>query len=266
MGQSVSREACAQLSHLPADQWEALATEDMTVIRTNGEHQAGWRFPKMRHSGGCNYNGNAWATSHVASSSAEGEMRFHMTRDSTPVNPNEHVCGWRRERTFWPTRLTDEEAKKAWWDALDVMVESLRIRANIHPEELAVLDEAQQALEDDHEAAESAARIAIDRAEDERYALEREAAVANKQWLESLVQSIIEPPQEPRKTFTDHIMSLQKINVWHADRVRRLFDCGLPKLKIAEICEMADDDAREKRLDEEEYVRYLEPLAKPVSY
>jgi hypothetical protein len=254
MGQSVSRQACAQLSHLPADQWEALATEDMTVIRTNGEHQAGWRFPRRRHSGGCNYTGKAWATSHVASTSTEGEMRFHMTHDSTPVDPNEHVCGWRRERTFWPTRLTDEEAKKAWWDALDVMVQSLRIRENIPAEELAVLDAAEQALEAEHEAQ----RIAADNA------LEREAAATNNKWREGLVESITEP-QEPRKSFTDYIMDLQSINVWHANRMRRLFDCGLPKSKVAEICEMADNDAREKRLDEEEYLRYLDPLAKPVS-
>jgi hypothetical protein len=150
MGHSVSKDDCVELSHLPADQWQTLADEDITVIRTNGEHQTGWRFPRVTHHGPCNYKGDSWARAHVGWVGEEEmkSMRFHMTRDSTPRDPNQHVCGWRKERSFWPTRLTDdEEAKKAWWDALDVMVTSLRPRAEIPPEELAVLDAAQEALE-----------------------------------------------------------------------------------------------------------------------
>jgi hypothetical protein len=156
MGNSINRDACVELSHLPADQWEALAAEDITVIRTSGEHQAGWRFPRLRHYGPCNYNNNSWAAAHVGWVGDEKKMRFHMTHDSTPRDPNQHVCGWRVERTFWPTRLDSDEAKKVWWDALDVMVKSLRPRAEIPVEELVVLDAAQKKLEDDHEAAERA--------------------------------------------------------------------------------------------------------------
>ena len=272
MGQSISRLSCVELSHLPADQWEALATEDMTVVRTNGEHQAGWRFPRLRHYGTCNNNGYSWVAGHASWVEKEGvkKLKFHMTRDSTPVDPNQHVCGWRNERTFWPTRLDgDEEAKKTWWEALDVMVKSLRIREDIPAEELAVLDAAQEKLEADHEAAESAVRIAADEAEDERYALEREAAATNKRWREALVESMTVPNDDDNaqyKTFTDYIMDLQKINVWHANRVRRLFDCGFLKSKVAEVCQIADDEAREKRLDGEEQLRDLGPLAKPVTY
>jgi hypothetical protein len=197
-------------------------------------------------------------------------MRFHMTRDSTPRDPNQHVCGWREERTFWPTRLDgDEEAKKAWWDALDVMVKTLRIRAEIPAEELAELDAVQTKLDADHEDAERAKRIAVDRAEDERCALEREAAATNQKWREALVESMTVPNDDDNaqyKTFTDYIMDLQKINVWHANRVRRLFDCGFLKSKVAEVCQIADDDAREKRLNEEEELRDLGPMAKPVTY
>jgi len=273
MGQSISRETCVELSHLPADQWQSLADEDITVIRTNGEHQAGWRFPRLRHYGPCNASGYSWVAAHVGSTAPDAQerkLRFHMTRDSTPRDPNQHVCGWRKERTFWPTRLDgDEEAKKVWWDALDVMVNSLRIRDSIPAEELAVLDAAQDKLDAEHQDAERAERIAADRAEDERYAMEKEAAATNQKWREALVESMTVPNDDDNaqyKTFTDHIMDLQKINVWHADRVRRLFDCGFPKSKVAEVCQIADNDAREKRLDGEEALRYLEPLVKHEFY
>jgi hypothetical protein len=69
------------------------------------------------------------------------------------------------------------------------------------------------------------------------------------------------PPPAPYRGFTYYIMDLEKINVWHANRVRRLFDCGFPKAKVIEICQIEDNDARQKRLDQEEATRYLEPMA-----
>jgi len=234
MGQSVSIDNCKDLSHLPAEQWEALAAEDITVVRSSGEIQAGWRFPKTPHFGDCTVH-STWVRAHVTLSSCETEGRpiqkYHMIHDRPDRDPNLHVCGWRRERTFWPTRLDgDEEGKKVWWEALDAMTGSLRIRDNIPVEELAVLDAAQQKLTD-------------------------------LELAERASQNAEESMTPTRKSFTDHIMDLQKINVWHADRVRRLFDSGFPKSKVAEICEIADDDARQKRLDEEEAALYLEPMA-----
>jgi hypothetical protein len=257
MGLSISRETCVDLSHLPADQWKTLADEDITVIRTNGEHQTGWRFPRLKHYGACNASGYSWVTAHVGSTpvgdSDKKVMRFHMTCDSTPRDPNAHVCGWRKERTFWPTRLTgDEEAKKAWWDALDVMVKSLRIRAAIPAEELAVLDAAQDALDDALDnaayAAERAERIAADRADDAREEAKRAAQIA------------------PTYTgnFTDYIVKLEKTNGAHADRVRRLFDNGLSKAHVVEICQMPEDEGRDERLSAEERIFHLPPLADPA--
>jgi hypothetical protein len=256
MGQSISRESCVELSHLPADQWRTLADEDMTVIRTNGEHQTGWRFPRLRHYGPCNASGYTWVAAHVSSqgeAEEEKKKRFHMTRDSTPRNPNTHVCGWRKERTFWPTRLDgDEEAKKVWWDALDVMVASLRIRAHIPAEELAVLDAAQQKLEDEQEAAERAERIAADRADDEREAAKRQDEIRCQVF--------------PTYTgnFVDYIVNLEKTNGAHADRVRRLFDNGLSKAHVVEICQIPEDVGRDERLSAEERIFHLPPLADPV--
>jgi hypothetical protein len=183
-------------------------------------------------------------------------MRFHMTRDSTPRNPNAHVCGWRKERTFWPTRLDgDEEAKKAWWDALDVMVASLRIRADIPAEELAVLDAAQQKLDDEQEAAERAERIAADRADDEREAAKKAAEQPTE--VRSAIPTYI-------GNFVDYIVKLEKTNGAHADRVRRLFDNGLSKSDVVEICQMPDDQGRDERLSAEERIFHLPPLADPV--
>jgi len=247
MGLSISRDTCFDLSHLPADQWQTLADEDMTVIRTNGEHQTGWRFPRLKHYGACNASGYSWVTANV--SAQEGKMRFHMTCDSTPRDPNAHVCGWRKERTFWPTRLTgDEEAKKVWWDALEVMVKSLRIRAEIPAEELAVLDAAQDALDNAATAAERAERIAADRADDAREEAKRATQIAPTY----------------AGNFTDYIVKLEKTNGAHADRVRRLFDNGLSKAHVVEICQMPEDEGRDERLSAEERIFHLPPLADPA--
>lgn len=128
MGNVLTPSACVDLSKAPADFFAALVAEDMTVIRTDKRIQTGWRVQQAPHS--CAH-GIVWAAAHATMGARNDyeAWRFHMVRDVPTDDQEPHVCGWRScgpgQRTFWPTRLTTEEEKEAWWAELDTQVNTL---------------------------------------------------------------------------------------------------------------------------------------------
>lgn len=155
MGNNVSTPDCFVLSQIPSDKFAELLAENFTVIRTSGEHQTGWRIPSVTHT--CHdgkwskYHAHVWdSTSH---DKGVKKWRFHMVRDVE----NEHVCGWRYSEpgnhTFWPTRLTTDEEKEAWWAMLDSLVATLKRTREMSDAEWIPLYEAQQVREADEGAA-----------------------------------------------------------------------------------------------------------------
>jgi hypothetical protein len=55
-------------------------------------------------------------------------------------------------------------------------------------------------------------------------------------------------------------MFLSAESTWHADRARRLLDCGCAKDTVYAICGEMDSSAREKTIGEEERKLFLEPM------
>ena len=152
MGNNVSIPDCFVLSQLPPEKFAELLAEDFTVIRTSGQQQTGWRSPSVTH--GCHegqwtkYHAHVWDS--TVEDSGVKKWRFHMVRDA----PNEaHVCGWRYcqpgNRTFWPTRLTTEEEKEAWWAMLDSLVATLKRTRQMSDAEWIPLWEAQKKKEEE---------------------------------------------------------------------------------------------------------------------
>jgi hypothetical protein len=58
----------------------------------------------------------------------------------------------------------------------------------------------------------------------------------------------------------DLFMYLQSKSVWDADRARRLFDSGCPKLRVKELCLIEKEEDRDAAILEEEKKFFLEPL------
>ena len=146
---NVSTSDCFVLSQLPSEKFAELLAEDFTVIRTSGEQQAGWRIPSVTHychgATWCKYHAHVWDSTTEAR--GDKKWRFHMVRDEA----KEHVCGWRYSEpgnhTFWPTRLTTEEEKEAWWAMLDTLVATLKRTREMSDAEWIPLYEAQQRRE-----------------------------------------------------------------------------------------------------------------------
>ena len=141
MGQNISGLYCVNLADLPEKYYEELMAENFTVVRTNGEVQAGWKIPRDVHS--CHTSNYTWCTSHATNSypGSKGlkQWKFHMVYG----DGDDHVCGWRAceegRRSFWPTRLTKQEEKEAWWANLDAMVATLKtpVQVQSQAEEIA---------------------------------------------------------------------------------------------------------------------------------
>jgi len=131
MGNAISESECVELSNAPADFFFALIAEDMTVVRTDKSIQSGWRVPQTPH--GCRWPWarSLWTAAHayIDKKNPYQVWRLHMVRDDPTDEQEPHVCGWRAcgpgERTFWPTRLTTEEEKEAWWAELDLQLNTL---------------------------------------------------------------------------------------------------------------------------------------------
>jgi hypothetical protein len=180
MGNQLTKETSFNLAQLPAAKFDELTGESYTVIRTSGEHQTGFRIPRAGHY--CkemNGQNPGWAAAHawdslrdsqtIAAEQEEGHVQLepfkkwkvHLVKFSEI--PGKHccdVCGWRtmmpdngtgaykNERTFWPTRLTTQEEKEAWWLEMDALLNSLKRTADFSAEERAAMN-ASDALRDE---------------------------------------------------------------------------------------------------------------------
>jgi hypothetical protein len=147
MGNVVSTPDCCVLKQIPQEKFEQLLAERFTVIRTSGKHQNGWYIPSVTHP--CHeghwskYHAHVW--DNTTNGKGEKDWRFHMMRDAD--DEGEHCCGWRRERTFWPTRLTTEEEKDTWWAEFDALISTLKKIREMSDAEWMPLYEAQQKRE-----------------------------------------------------------------------------------------------------------------------
>jgi hypothetical protein len=102
--------------------------ESYTVVRTSGEQQAGWLLSDQGHK--CyNQDIRAWRPrAHAFLKEQDWALALHNgDHDDEDGKLNEkHACGWRTLGTFWPTRLTgDEAAIKAWTDKLRDTIDEL---------------------------------------------------------------------------------------------------------------------------------------------
>jgi hypothetical protein len=56
---------------------------------------------------------------------SDGSYHWRFFMDNGFHTDVEHCCGWRRIRTFWPTRLKSQEEREAWWLWLEKLVSTL---------------------------------------------------------------------------------------------------------------------------------------------
>ena len=171
------------LAQLPPEKFTQLLAEEFTVTRTSGEKQNGWRIPSVSHS--CNqgrwvaHHAQAW--DNMARGHGDKTWSFHMVRDG----PGVHCCGWRLERTFWPTRLTTEEEKEAWWAELEALVATLKRTREMSDAEWVPLYDAQKQREVEVERTWSEnQKMAFQNRRDEALALEPEMANRYTFWKE----------------------------------------------------------------------------------
>jgi hypothetical protein len=183
---SVSTPDCFVWAQLAPVKLEELLAERFTVIRTNGEHQTGWRIPSVTHM--CHegkwskHHAQAW--DHLTDGQGEKSWRFHMVLDDAAGLA--HCCGWRRPRTFWPTRLTTEEEKEAWWTGFDALVATLKRTRDMTDAEWIPLYEAQKKREAEVVAlwGEDEKEMAFQSRRDEALALDPESAARHAFWTE----------------------------------------------------------------------------------
>jgi hypothetical protein len=105
--------------------------EAYTVRRTSGDLQDGWKLAKEGHR--CyNQDPRGWKARAHANLGAEG-WRVHLHNgEQKEEDPEAHSCGWRRQGTFWPTRLTgDQAAIDAWTEGLRDHLEELAGRQGL---------------------------------------------------------------------------------------------------------------------------------------
>jgi hypothetical protein len=114
MGNAPTKENTTDLTE--TNYYETLSSESFTVIRSaRGEdpvyEEEGWTIKSSGHGCLC----STWA-GHVSNKfpSREGWV-FMMNSGKTH---EQHVCGWRSLRSFWPTRLTGE-AREDWFRWLE---------------------------------------------------------------------------------------------------------------------------------------------------
>lgn len=138
MGNVCARLDCVDLRQLPADDFNAIINEKYTVQRNpttpdgikpgqpGAAEDNGWTISVDSHSGracGAPPWMNAHATNRIKSSDDSYHWRFFM--DNGFSHDLQHCCGWRRIRTFWPTRLKTQEEREAWWTWLEERASTL---------------------------------------------------------------------------------------------------------------------------------------------
>lgn len=119
MGNAPTKENTRDLTK--TDFYEKLATESFTVIRSAkedvpGYEEIGWTIQSSGYGCTC----STWAGSASNQFTTREGWVFMMNSAKTH---EQHVCGWRSIRSFWPTRLTGEEREEwfRWLEAnLDV--------------------------------------------------------------------------------------------------------------------------------------------------
>jgi hypothetical protein len=99
--------------------------ESYTVVRTSGQQEIGWLLANTPHH--CyNRDPRSWRPRAHAYLKQEGWSVYLHNGDASEENPDAHCCGWRRLGTFWPTRLTGDEAGiKSWTNSVRERLEDL---------------------------------------------------------------------------------------------------------------------------------------------
>jgi hypothetical protein len=142
MGNVCVRSDCVDLRELPADDFNALINEKYTVQRNpktsdgikpgqpGAAEDDGWKISAEPHRSECGVRytwTNGHATNRIKGSDGTYCWRFFMDNESH--EGDDHCCGWRRIRTFWPTRLKTQEEREAWWVWLEERASTLNYPA-----------------------------------------------------------------------------------------------------------------------------------------
>ena len=137
MGNVCAQSDCVDLRQLPADDLNTIINESYTVQRNPktpdgikpGQPGAleddGWKISITPHSKGC--SSPSWIAAHATNKmrGSDGSYHWRFFMDNGFHTDVEHCCGWRRIRTFWPTRLKSQEEREAWWLWLEKLVSTL---------------------------------------------------------------------------------------------------------------------------------------------
>lgn len=98
--------------------------ETYTVVRTSGEQQDGWLLTTKRHT--CVNTAGSVHPDALALLKQEGWAIHLHNGDQSEEAPENHACGWRRLGTFWPTRLTGNQAAiDSWTNCFRAKLEQL---------------------------------------------------------------------------------------------------------------------------------------------
>lgn len=100
----------------------------LSVIRTNGHIDDNWRISRIPHI--C----IEWAGAHaienrscLPTDPSYGEWKVWMYHNvHSTFEIGNHICGWRRISTFWPTHLTTTEERNIWQQILKGRLDILR--------------------------------------------------------------------------------------------------------------------------------------------
>jgi len=138
MGNVCAQRDCVDLRNLPADDFNAIINDTYTVQRNpktidgikpgqpGATEDEGWKFRAEPHSSACGTR-NMWTSAHATNriQGSDGSYSWRFFMDNGFHEDIQHCCGWRRSRTFWPTRLNTQEEREAWWMWLEERVSTL---------------------------------------------------------------------------------------------------------------------------------------------
>jgi hypothetical protein len=196
--------------------------------------------------------------------------RVHMIfdGDASQDETKRHCCGWRASspdrRTFWPTRLTDQEAKEAWWLWFDQQLNSLKtledieVAESVKVAEVKRLTDLEAAYQADEPKRHAAAKALMENpvATPEMMAEMRTRESTGARYMRNAVI-----PMPGDVNFTFKIRDLEAVSVHDANRVRRLMDSGCPKPIVYWLTSyLSHADFRNQYITEEEAKLNLEPL------